>query len=192
MKKIFILVFILILGFTLFTACKSNETKSTNKIQEINIEKLIEYKDSYVGDNSAVGGILYNLPGNIYVKQFSLQTNTEPYGIKVDYGLQENSNLKEEDFDKYWNSESVENIFLNNATTLFILVKNVDKVEFELDTPNKQSFTITRKELETFYGKDLREYSRDTSLWEKEVLKGVINSSEKVEEFFKSHNITVE
>ena len=174
----------------MLTGCKSNETKGRNIIQEINIEKLIEYKDSYVGDNSAVGGILYNLPGNIYVKQFSLQTNKQPCGIKVNYGLYENSNLKEEDFDKYWNSESVENVFLNNATTLFILIKNVDKVELELDRPNKQVFTITRKELETFYGKDLREYSKDISLWEKEVLKGVIDSSEKVEELFKVHSIS--
>ncbi len=186
MKKILVIALTLFFVFSILTGCESNESKSVNGIQKINIEKLIQYKDSYVGDNSSVGGILYNLPGNIYVKQFSLQTNTTPYGIKVNYGLEQNSNLKEDDFNKFWNSESVRKIFLNNSTTLFILVKNVDKVEFELDTPSKQSFSITRKELEAFYGKDLREYSNDISSWEKEI----IDSGEKVEDFFKNNNIT--
>ncbi|CAH2214208.1 DUF4825 domain-containing protein [Tepidibacter aestuarii] len=185
MKKIFVIGIILMFSFSVLIGCESSEDKSVNSTKKINIEKLIEYRDSYVGDNSAVGGILYNLPGNMYVKQFSLQTNNTPYSIKVDYGLDKNSNLKKEDFNKFWDSESVKNIFLNNATTLFILVKNVDEVEFNLDTPNKQSFSITRKELETFYGKDLREYSNDISVWKKEI----IDSSEKKEDLFKNHSI---
>jgi hypothetical protein len=179
LKKTLVVALILFLVFSLLIGCQSNEIKRLDSVQETNIEKLVEYKDSYVGDNSAVGGILYSLPGNMYVKQFSLQTNTKPYVIKVEYGLDENSNLKKEDFNEFWNDENAKNIFLNNAITLFILIKNVDEVEFNLNTLNKQSFRITRKELETLYGRDLREYSNDILAWKKEV----IDSSEKIEEF---------
>lgn len=93
MKKTLVVALILFLVFSLLIGCQSNEIKRLDSVQEINIEKLVEYKDSY--------------------------------------------------------------------------------------TLNKQSFRITRKELETLYGRDLREYSNDILAWKKEV----IDSSEKIEEF---------
>ena len=72
------------------------ERKNISLIDEINIDKLLEFKDSYVGDNSAVGNIIYNLPGNVYFGGMTLQTNETPYEISMDYGV--NDKLGEENF----------------------------------------------------------------------------------------------
>jgi len=158
----------------------------------IDLDRLIKYKDAYVGDNSAVGGILFELPGNIYVKSFALQTGSLPYIIEVNYGLNGNSNLQEEDLKKYWTEENIQNIFLNNATSFFILVKNVDEVRFTLETDQKRSFRISRKEMEEFYGNDLKGYAQDKEMWLKEVIQNTINNRERIKEFYAKYKTALE
>lgn len=186
MKKRFYLVLLLVV---FLVGCQSSETQHhpigpITDIKAVSIETLLKYQDSYVGDASAVGGIVGNLPGSGFVKQISLETTNAPYGIQVDYGLRENSNLQKE-FVQFWDEENTKNILINNAVALFVLVQNVDTVTFNLDTPNKQFFSFTRKELENFYGKDLRLYAQDKTLWEQEVLTDLINSSEKLNNLIK-------
>lgn len=191
MKKILILIVVSFFIVSLLFGCqveKDGDNEITKEkvggiISEVNIEKLLQYKDSYVGDNSAVGGIIDNLPG-MSTKGFALGTSSQPYSIEVNYGLRENSRISIEEFDEYWNEENTKKIFLNNATTFFILVKNVDKIHFNLHTSNKQSFDVSREDLEKFWGKDLRKYADDRDLWESEILETIFNSSKALEEFF--------
>ncbi len=188
MKKGFVLFCTSLIILLFLTSCQSNSVTSTNNVQQINLAHLTKYKDSDVGNNLAVFNILSNLPGALYVKQVSLETKKFPFGISVDYGLRQDTNVKESDLKEYWSEKNTKKIFLNNATTLFILIKNVSTINFNI---NNQSFSISREDLKNFYGRDLREYADKTSLWEKEVLEGTINSNEKIEKFFKSHNISI-
>lgn len=192
LKKSLALVCTFLIAFSFLTGCKSQKIVDVNNTKKMNINNVIKYKNSYVGNNAAVTNILYNLPGGLFVKQVSLETRRTPYGIVVNYGLKQGSSLKEEDLSKYWEGDNAKRIFLNNATTLFILVKNVDTVTFNLASANNQSFSISRKDLETFYGRNLREYAKNTSLWQTEVIDGTINSKDKVQTFFKNYKIKVD
>lgn len=193
MKKILILIVSSFLILTLLNGCKVNRMADKGVIKEetqdiaseVEINKLLEYRDSYVGDSSAVGGIIDNLPG-MSTKGFALGTDSPPYSIEVNYGLRENSSISIVEFDKYWSEENTKKIFLNNATTFFILVKNVDIVQFNLYSSNKHTFKVSREELEEFWGKDLKEYAVSTELWETEILKPIFYSNETVEDFFNS------
>lgn len=193
MKKKFLLVFTLLCTLLFMIGCKSNEIKDNNykrdiySVDGLDIDKLLKYKNSYVGDNSKVGGILSILPGNMFIKEFSLTNDS----IKVDYEYKGQSNMEEEDLQKYFNDENTKKIFLNNITTLFILIKNVENIELNLHTENQLSFNISRKEVEDFYGKDLRKYAEDKLLWEKEVLKNKLASKESIESFFEAHSIII-
>lgn len=190
MKKRLVVLSLVLIAIALLTNCQNNNDK-TNSSKEMKIDKvLLQYKGSFVGNNSAIMNILWNVPGGNYVKEINLQTKKPPFGIGIIYGLKGDPAIKEKDFYKYWNDENTKKVFLNSATTLFILIKNVTTVTITLDTPIKSSFSITRKDMEDFYGRDLKEYANDTSLWEKEVLKGTINSNKKIDEFFNRHNIT--
>ncbi|MEG1797715.1 MAG: DUF4825 domain-containing protein [Clostridium sp.] len=147
---------------------KPGEGTDKANTQVINIGDLLKYKGTYVGDNSAVGGILSSLPGSKFIEEFSLKTDKEPYGIEVNY-KPGNTEKSKEEFARIFNEKTTKNIFVDNAITLFILVKNVDEVKFNLNSDGETSFSITRQEVENFYGRDMREYAGDKALWEVEI-----------------------
>ena len=55
------------------------------------IQRLLKWKTDYVGDNSAVGNILTELgaPDGMVSNGFEIQSNTEPYGIKIYYTIED-------------------------------------------------------------------------------------------------------
>jgi hypothetical protein len=189
LKRILTLICTLLVSFSFLTGCESKKVVNLNSTKEMKINNVINYRNSYVGNNNAVTNILYNLPGGPFVKRVLLETRTTPYGIIVDYGIKKGSSLKQEDLNKYFEGDNGKKIFLNNATTLFILVKNVDTVTFNLVSSNSQSFSISRENLEILYKRNLREYAKNTSLWKTEVLDNTINSEDKVHKFFEIHKV---
>lgn len=77
-----LIMIVLSLGFV---GCEKTEnSKEDSNESKISVDKLLEYKNSYVGNNLAIGNIISNLPANIYNKKFSLQTNSKPYEINLD------------------------------------------------------------------------------------------------------------
>lgn len=179
-----------IISIVLILHASSNNTKSLSNRKETNITDVIKYKTDYVGDDSAVFKIITNLPGGTFDHGMTLQTDSKPYGIEIDYGISDGSNINEQQFNEYWTTEDTQKIFLNNATALFVLVNNLDKITLKLEKDQGKIFTVTRKDLEAYYGKDLRKYASDTAQWDKEVLTDTLNSKERLQDFFKLHAIT--
>ncbi|MED3961288.1 DUF4825 domain-containing protein [Niallia taxi] len=76
MQKLKMYLFASVTILLLLSGCN---TKETNK-------DIFQYKDSNVGDNSAVGNIVYKLPGAQQLSGIELKTKEEPYGIILNYG----------------------------------------------------------------------------------------------------------
>ncbi len=47
------------------------------------VENPFKYRNSYVGDNNAVGNIVRQLEGANYIQGFELKTKDMPYGIMI-------------------------------------------------------------------------------------------------------------
>lgn len=56
---------------------------------KVSEEDIFKYKNSYVGDNSAVGNIINQLQGAEHLEIFELETKEKPYGITLDYDWSE-------------------------------------------------------------------------------------------------------
>ncbi|WP_434284181.1 DUF4825 domain-containing protein [Clostridium botulinum] len=121
--------------------------KNTSKVETYD---LIKYKGSYVGDNSSVGSIIKNLPANEYSAGFSLQTTKEPYEITINYNI--NKNLGEENYNKFWKDNKVEELLGKNAVVLLSLIPNAEVIKFNVDNIGEKSYKYDRKNLEQKYG----------------------------------------
>jgi hypothetical protein len=147
-------------------------------ISGCNVEKetepvdLFEYKDSYVGDSGAVSKIMRELPSpdGEKVGGLELKTTEEPYGIILNYREAEESEGIETNYNE---------LALYNATYFLCLVKNADWVKFNFEN---QMFTITRDELEAFYGKDIRKFTTEEEL--SLFIQENLEDEDKVSKFF--------
>lgn len=132
-------------------------------------ETIFQYKDSYIGDNSAVVGIIEQLRNNEQFEKLSLETKKKPYGMIIDY--KESANMSE---------KAMEEAALYNATFLFALIKNAEWVIFDF---KKQKFTVTKKKFEKWYGTQVENISNEKDL--KNFAKEQLNNQNRVNEFFK-------
>ena len=185
-KRLFInlagVVVFALLAFFIFSSIQGNLSMNSGKQPSTSdnafsihgvpykLEDHEQYKGSYIGDNNAVGSILAGLPGSNFRKTIELQTKEQPYGLKVNYGLNNENNVSESDYNEYWSDEN--KILLYNATVLFMVIDNLNTIDFYLETSvNEVDHShITRTQIEALYGHDVKDYIGKPELWRKEVL----------------------
>ncbi|WCF08619.1 DUF4825 domain-containing protein [Paenibacillus thiaminolyticus] len=160
-SRLFIFLFVLLLTLA---GCDSNSRSAGAGDKDI-----FQYKNSYVGDNTAIGSILGMLPQSDRLKQFSLSTTEKPYRITVQYN-EAASPMSE--------SEIRETVIFN-ATFLFALVQNVDQVHLELEG---QSYLLTREQLQSWYGKELDQFENEQDL--RKLTQEFIPDKDKVDQLF--------
>ena len=75
MKQMLKFLSLSLLVILIVSGCNTNSEK----------EDMFKFKDSFVGDNSAVGNIVNQLQGAQHLKGFQLETKEKPYGIILNY-----------------------------------------------------------------------------------------------------------
>lgn len=122
-----------------------------------NAAALFKYKTAYVGDNSKVVNLVNNLPYAEMRGEISLQTESPPYGVTVEY------DFSFADFD----TRQVGSVFPDNAVVMFALIDNVDVIAFNVKGAGEPTkYLYTRTGVQASCGRDLREYSKDISALE--------------------------
>lgn len=185
MKKylILMLMFIVILS----TGC-SNKDANDNQEKKDNLQQLLEHKETQLGNNSSVGSIISILPGGDMYKEFEIVDGNK---LKVVYGLKENSSISEEQFTDYWlNNDTIKKNFLYNALAAFILIENLDEVQFELEGPRENKVAFKRKQLEKKLPHSYIEYKESETLWKKDLVDNLVNSNKARKDLYQNLNST--
>lgn len=159
MKRITICFISLLSLMIVLSGCSQNANSKTD---------LFHYKNSYVGDNSAVGNIVNQLPHSKALNQISLDTKAEPYGITLEY-----VDINDKDADK-----EIKETVIYNSTFLFALIKNVDWITFKF--PDKQ-FTVTKEKLQDWYSNKLDGFEKEQDL--KKLIQEHLESEDSVNQF---------
>lgn len=130
-----------------------SDARIFNKIEtmsEVNIEELSKYQNSHAGDNSAIGNILYNLPGVNYNQGFELKTLKEPYELVISYHF---NSIDKRDFSSL--SEK-------NAVIMFSLIDNIDVIHFNIDN---QIFSYEKEIIDDIYELDFKKLVGNLDSW---------------------------
>lgn len=159
--KAFYFIFIVFL-LLIITGCNNSNDSG---------EDVFQYKDSLVGDNSAVGAIITQLPFKEYYKEFALETKEEPYGIILKYDIEAES--------PELNDENMKELALCNSTYFFALVKNVEWVTYDF---GKKNLKVNKKELQEWYGKELSSISNEKEL--KSLLQAHLSDKNEITQYF--------
>lgn len=146
MKKTVKLSVLLLLVLLLFTACNSNDESKLNTRED-----LFQFKGSMIGDNSAVVNIIGELRHGKAFDKVSLETKKEPYGMTLNYDELDGEMVEKE------NRETI----LYNTTFLFALIDNAEWATYNFE---KQTYTLTKDELEAWYDKDLGAFTTEEEL----------------------------
>lgn len=109
---------------------------------------LFQYKNAYVGDNSAVINIVNRSMQSDNFKGLELKTKETPYGIILNYdGSESEKNDKR--------------TVIYNATYLFALIQNAEWITFNFD---HQEYEITKDALIKWYGEDFSTFQSEEEL----------------------------
>ncbi|KEP25711.1 DUF4825 domain-containing protein [Bacillus zhangzhouensis] len=178
-------MYILLLLTVVLSACSSQATEKESDIkgiEDMSLKQLSKHKNSYIGDNGAIGAILSDLPGNV-IREYEI---VDEKALKVTYGVKENTTYTEEQFDAFWFNEkdTIEKNYLYNALALFILIDNVQQVTLKMNSNDEPSVTFKRQQLEKMFPHSFKEYKDDTALWQKELVDGVVESKEKRQDVY--------
>ena len=180
-------MYILLLMTVILSACSSQTSEKESDIkgiEDISLKQLSKHKNSYIGDNGAVGAILSDLPGNV-IREYEI---VDEKALKVTYGVKENTNDTEEQFDSFWfdKKDTIEKNYLYNGLALFILIDNVEQVTLKMNSKDEPSVTFKRKQLEKKLPHSFKVYKHDTALWQKELVDGVVKSKDKRQDVYKA------
>lgn len=146
--KLRVLLVIILIGVFSIIGC-SQDNKEQNEITlGEKVEKLLKYKGSNIGDNSAVGNISNYLLASDNIQGFELKTGEEPYEITLKYkGFEESQIIIS-------TNETItlpfSDVMIKNSMVLFSLIKNVDIINLELD--DGSTITYKKSELVDAYG----------------------------------------
>lgn len=107
-----------------------NRTKS-------GIDNIVKYKNKYIGNNSNVGNLLYDLPLAEYGLVFEIDSKN--LGVIVDYNTTDwykNDNLY------------IERSLIYNSASIFLLIDNIEYIKYNF---SGSSYTVTRNQFEKNY-----------------------------------------
>ena len=138
MKKILKLLSCSLLVISVASGCNTKTTE----------EDVFQYKNAYVGDNSAVINIVNRSMQSDNFRGLELKTKETPYGIILNYDGSESEN-------------NDKRTVIYNATYLFALIQNAEWITFNFD---HQEYKIAKDALIEWYGEDFSTFQSEEEL----------------------------
>lgn len=143
-RRLFLLILgsiLLILLILILSACQT---------QAESVTSVLDYKGSYVGDNTAISAISRTVSSTDTIDHFKLQTKEEPYGVHIYY-------LTE---DRSYTMTTINQESHRQSLYLYYLIDNVDYLVLHFNDH------IIRTE-RTMYANDLKIFAKEAHLSEK-------------------------
>lgn len=110
----------------------AQEDEKQLTVETHDFQRVLAYENDYTGNNSNITNLFNNLPFSNHRDLVELDPNTRTFVIN-------------------YNTSGDEKTVIYNATAAFVLIKNLEVVNMRF---SDQSYVITRKNVERWFGDD--------------------------------------
>ena len=163
-------------------------SKPVINADEATIAGLLEFNNTYLGESNRIKELLTEqLPAKEFARSFDITLGR----LSISYGFSEDNGLTEENFGEYWQDDTVKQVIFYNSSALFALVKGLESIEYNIEGYPLPTFVITKENMDSFYGQDLRDVTTVTD-WQNVIIKENTDKSARLKEFFRLYPLDTE
>lgn len=138
-----------------------------------NISELLAQKDINLGESAKIRSLLRDsLPAGLFLSTFDITLNK----LTVTYGLTERSGASQESYDEFWTLDNTQQIVMYNTAALFVLVRNLEIVEINVEGYNFPSCIVTADQAAGVFNLEAMNQISTAEEWQRELITyGVYN-----------------
>lgn len=138
-----------------------------------NISELIAQKEINLGESAKIRSLLRDsLPAGLFLSTFDITLNK----LTVTYGLTERSGATQQSYDDFWTMDNTQQIIMYNTAALFVLVRNLEIVEINVEGYNFPSCIITADQAAGVFNLETMNQISSAAEWQRELITyGVYN-----------------
>lgn len=155
-------------------------------VDETNISELLTNKDINIGESTKIRSLLRDkLPAGLFFNTYDITLNK----LTVNYANTERSGNTDEDYAAFWTEDNCQQIVMYNTAALFVLIRNLDIIEINIDGYKLPTCIITREEAGNIFGTALGDIATAED-WQQTLISGGVYDEQRREAFFAAHSIS--
>lgn len=152
-------------------------------VSEENIDELLGQKNINIGESTKIRSLLRDkLPAGLFLSTFDITLDK----LTVKYALTERSEKTAEDYAAFWTEDNCQQIVMYNTAALFVLVRNLEIIEIDVEGYAYPSCIITRAEADALFGQTLADIA-DAASWQSVLIDNGVYNDDSRAAFFTAH-----
>ena len=157
-------------------------------VSEENITDLLSNKNINIGETTKIRPLLREkLPAGLFLSTYDLTLNK----LTVRYSITERSEATAEEYNRFWSDDNCQQIVMYNTGALFVLIRNLDIIEINVDNYDFPTCIITREEADSIFGTSLSGiYTAED--WQHYLIKGGVYNDTCRKAFFTLHPLILD
>lgn len=152
-------------------------------VSEENIDDLLSQKYINIGESTKIRSLLRDkLPAGLFLSGYDITLDK----LTVRYALTERSANTAEDYAAFWTEDNCQQIVMYNTAALFVLVRNLEIIEIDVEGYAYPSCIVARSEADGLFGGALADIA-DAGAWQSTLIENGVYDDEARAAFFAAH-----
>lgn len=145
-------------------------------VDSTNITELLGSKNINIGESTKIKSLLRDkLPAGLFLSTFDITLDK----LTVNYALTERSSATAEEYADFWTLDNTEQIIMYNTTAMFVLVRNLEVIEINVEGYEYPTCIITREAVDEIFGKLMLDIATADEWQQTLITDGVYNNQSR-------------
>lgn len=155
-------------------------------VDSTNISDLLANKNINIGESTKIRSLLRDkLPAGLFLSTFDITLDK----LTVKYALTERSAATPDAYAEFWAADNAEQVIMYNTAAMFVLVRNLEVIEINVEGYNYPTCIITRDAAGDVFGKPLADVTTADD-WQQTLITGGVYDDAVCAAFFAERELS--